>query len=422
MTSRGFLPLEKPVSGMVRVPGSKSITIRALAAAALAPGRSHLYGSLDADDPHVMAGVLRAMGVAVDTASDPWTVHGGAMRRPDGPLDAGESGLTARIAIALATCVDGEVVVDGRGRLRQRPMGPLVAALESQGIPVSSRGARLPVGIGGRGGLWGGEIHVDISFSTQFASALMLVAPTASNPVTLELDGPGGAVGYLEMTRLVMAWFGAEVRPTTTGFTVANTGYQPADVTVPADASAAVYPMVAAAITGSTVTIPGLSMTDAQPDLAVAGRLAEMGCVVTDESEGLTVTGPVGLEPIVADMKDAPDGALALAVACLFASGTSVISGLGTLRVKESDRLTAMAEGLGRLGAVVEVEGDSLAITPGRLVPNVMDAYGDHRVAMSLALAGLVVDGVEVAESEVVTKTWPGFWEAMGEWAGPNFR
>lgn len=414
-TPRGLAPAAGPIRASVKPPGSKSVTIRALAAAALAPGRSHLYGPLDADDTLAMAEVLRGFGVAVAVGSEPWTVdgRGSDLRTPDQVLDAGESGLTARIAIAMAALVDGEVTIDGVGRLRMRPLGPLLDALANQGVSFSASDGTLPVTVSGHGGLWGGEIAVDSTLSSQFVTALLLVAPTTREPTRLRIEGDRGAAGYVELTGRVMSGFGAEVDQTITGYEVPNTGYHPADFQVEPDVSAAVYPMVAAAITGGSTAIEGVWLDSLQPDIAVADRLRFMGCSVTEGETGLVIEGPEILDPIETDMAGAPDGALALAVACLFASAPSRITGLSTLRHKESDRLFAMSQEMEKLGARATVDGDTLRIDPGILRGATIDPHGDHRVAMSLALVGLRVGGVVIEHPEVVNKTWPGYWETM---------
>lgn len=401
------------VDGAIRVPGSKSAIIRALAIAALAPGRSLIHHAFESDDTKAMVRVLRAMGVEVDTSSDPWVVDGGTLRRPDEPLDCGESGLTARIAIGLATVVEGEVTVTGRGRLAERPMTPLVEAIRGQAVPVSAPTGGLPVTVTGTGGLWGGEIVVTTSDSTQFLSTLLLVAPTADNSVALRVDHRVGAFGYVEMTTEMMAVFGARPIETPLGYEIPDSGYRAAEYTVPPDASSAAYPAVAAAITGGQVELSGLTPRDRQPDMAVLGHLEDMGCRVESGENGVRVLGPETLFPLHADLEDAPDGALALAVACLFATGPSRLTGLATLRHKESDRLAAMVEGLSALGARVEAGSDFLELVPGGLRSGAVRAHGDHRVAMSLALAGLVLEGVEVDDPGVVAKTWPDFWDAM---------
>ena len=405
-----------PVDHRIRPPGSKSETIRALAAACLADGRSHLYGALDADDTMAMAGVIRALGVDVATNTEPWSVdgQGGRLSPPQLPLDARESGLCARIGLVLAGSADGTSVMQGRGRLGERPLSSLIATLRDLGVEID--GDRLPIEVTGHGRLWGGTIAIDCSETTQFATALMLAAPTMQEPALLELKGLTGSVGYLELTATTMRRFGASVERTFTGYEVENTGYQPADVVVEPDASAAAYPMVAAAITGGRVTIEGIPSDSRQPDLAVTRHLRTMGCETRSEAGEITVIGPTGpLQPLETDLSDTPDGALALAVACLFAKGVSRLSGLGSLRHKESNRLDALSQELSRLGAGARVEDDTLVVTPANLHPSVVDPHGDHRVAMALGLVGLVVPGIAVDAPGVVDKTWPGFWTMLDD-------
>lgn len=399
-----------PIDVTVRLPGSKSETIRALAAAALATGRSHLYGGLEADDPAAMAGALEALGVSVLRAGDPWAVDGtgGRLTRPDGPLDLNESGLSARIVMALASMVDGPVTLVGRGRLPERPMTGLVETLRALGVEVDSE--HLPMTVVGRGRLWGGVVSVDCTETSQYATALMLAAPTMEEPCDLEITGLEGSAGYLEVTAAMMRRFGAAVARTVTGFHIDNTGYTASDVVIEPDASAAVYPMVAAAITGGRAVITGLGTESRQPDMRIAHVLGDMGCAVTWSPREVTIEGSGRLEGIDVDMSDAPDGAMSIALAACLAEGESHIRGLGSLRHKESDRLAALSEEIGRLGGDASVDDDSLVIVPHPLSGGVVDSHGDHRIAMTMALAGLVVPDVVVANGGVVTKTWPDYW------------
>lgn len=408
-------PVDGPVDATVRLPGSKSITIRALTTAALANGRSHIYGGLEADDSAAMIGVLREFGVSTEQVSEPWTVDGkgGHLHAESGTVDAKESGLTARIALGLAAFTETSTTVMGRGRLLQRPIDALVDVLQSQGVPVHTSNGFLPATVSGQGGLWGGDITVDCSKSSQFATAVLLVSPLMTEPARVRLSGLAGSSGYLDSTLAVMEAFGASVERTITGFETSPSGYSPADYPVEPDASAAVYPMAAAAITAGQVRIPGLRLGTTQPDIAISRHLTAMGCLVTDTEEGLTVSGPDQLHPIDANLSDAPDGALGLAVVCAFAQGPSRLSGLHSLKYKESDRLASLARGLRRIGAAVELGEDSLTIGPGPLRAAVIDPHGDHRIAMSLAIAGLRVPGVDVESPAVVAKTWPGFWEML---------
>ena len=405
-----------PIDARVRPPGSKSETIRALAAASLAGGRSHLYEPLRADDPLAMCDALRALGVPVVSDGEPWTVpgSGGRLQEPEGPLEVGESGLSARILLAMAGFVSGTVRMVGRGRLPERPMGGIVDVLRSQGVVVS--GERIPIELTAVGRLAGGRIEVDCSESSQFASAVMLVSPVMSEPVVLDIVGLASSAGYLEITESTMRRFGAEITRTVTGYEIANDGYQAADVMIEPDASAAVYPMGIAAVTGGRVVIDGLGADSVQPDLRIASVLEEMGCQVQRDSDSVTIDARgARLRPVDVDLSDAPDGALAVAVTCLFADGVSRISGLGSLRHKESDRLSAISAEIGRIGGRAEVEGDTLAVGPGSLAAAEMDSHGDHRIAMAMAIAGVTLPGSRMSDAGVVSKTWPGFWDLVHE-------
>jgi len=412
---RTVQPALGPIDASIRPPGSKSHTIRALVVSALADGDSLLRAPLDADDTRAALGALGHFGVDIAAAGDSWRVtgSGGALEAPSGPVDAGASGLTARSVIALASLIHGTTTVVGRDRLPERPMSGLVDALNALGVQTSSVDGHLPVTVDG-GALPGGLVTVASHQTSQFASALLLVAPLAREEMVVIPQGLEGSRRYLELTISMMEEFGAVVEQVEAGYRVEPGGYRGTDVAIEPDASAAVYPMVAAAITGGRVTIEGLGAESLQPDLAVAGVLEQMGCALTQTGNATTVAATTdGLRPIEIDLSGSPDGSLAVAVAALFADGPSRLRGLGSLRHKESDRLASLAAEITRLGADATVVGDELIIVPGVLHPARVQTYGDHRVAMSFALVGLCVAGIEIADPEVVAKTWPSFWDML---------
>lgn len=399
----------------MRPPGSKSITNRALVLAALAaPGVTRLGSPLEADDTVAMRNALRALGVLIDDNDEPWLVlgTGGKLETPAETIDVGASGTTARFVTAVAALAEGPSVIDGTERMRQRPIAALAEALAQMGAEVSTPTGAPPARVKG-GSLRGGVVEVDASVSSQFASAVLMVAPLADSAVEVRLRGPVVSAPYLVGTVELMRQFGAEVEVGENVFTVQPTGYQKQHLEIEADASAAVYPAVAAAITGGTVSIEGIPSSSTQPDLAVLDALVEMGCVV-ERGDTIDVRGPGGdLQPVDVDMEAAPDGAMAVAVAALFADGPSRIRGLSTLRVKETDRLSALETELNRVGATVRIDGDSLVIAPGELHGATVSTYDDHRMAMSMALVGLVTEGIEISEPSVVTKTWPGYYDML---------
>jgi 3-phosphoshikimate 1-carboxyvinyltransferase len=419
-TPKLITPATGPLDALVRPPGSKSLTIRALAAAGLAHGSSRLLAPLDSDDTSFARTALGALGVQIIVEEDAWLIEGtgGRLAPSQAPLDAGPSGLTARILIGLSALVDGKTVITGRDRLPERPMLGIVDALTALGVRARAQDGSLPVEVHGTGRLPGGRAPVDTSQSTQFATALALVAPLASDPLRIELVGAQGAMGYLDLTSSVMRAFGVEISMSGKVLEVPNTGYRAATFPIEPDASAAVYPMLAAAMAGGRVTIDGLGTASRQPDMNVGGILEQMGCDVGMDGQTTTVSFAGGeLSPVDVDMSNCPDGALAIAVACLRASGTSRLRGLGSLRFKESDRLDALATELSRLGATAEVKGEDLEIRPGPITPTLVETYSDHRMAMSFAVLGLVCDGLEIANPGVVSKTWPGFWKMLADLA-----
>ncbi|MPZ51163.1 MAG: 3-phosphoshikimate 1-carboxyvinyltransferase [Acidimicrobiia bacterium] len=404
-----------PVDFQIHPPGSKSITNRALVCAALANGISRLHDPLNAEDTKVMRDAVRRLGITIDDVDDPWLVLGGDPLVGT-PIDVGASGTTARFITALAGLADGFSTIDGTERMRQRPIGALTDALHHMGIAATATNGFPPVSITG-GKPQGGVVNVDGSSSSQVVSAVMLIAPMADGPVDLRFVGEVTSRPYLDITTDVMGAFGATVQPTADGFRIEPTGYRRAELFIEADMSSAAYPLVAAAITGGHVTVRGVGRTTSQPDIVVVDALEKMGCAVRRGDDYLTVVGRRdGLKPIDIDLQDAPDAAQALAVAAVCASGPSSLSGLHTLRIKETDRLAALDNELTRVGAVTRVEGDTLHISPGDLRPAVIRTYDDHRMAMSFALLGLVTDGIVIEDPACVSKTWPDYFETLARW------
>jgi 3-phosphoshikimate 1-carboxyvinyltransferase len=409
-------PRVRPVEAVVRPPGSKSITNRALIVASLAQGVSRLEDALEADDTEAMRDCLSRLGVMIDDVADPWLIRGtgGELSVPTGTLDARGSGTTARFVGALAALVPGEVKVDGNTRMRQRPIEELESSLRAMGARASSVQGHLPLTVHG-GRLPGGPLEVDARRSSQFVSALLLVAPLAGSTTRLRLrDGILVSRPYVRSTVEVMRTFGAEVTEDEEGFLVEAGGYRAVDFLVEADASAAAYPLVAAAITGGMVAVAGIPAGSIQPDLALVPVLEEMGCTVRRGSDRLDLIGPAGpLRAIDIDLNQAPDAVLALAVAALFADGSSRLRNIGNLRHKETDRLAALETELIRVGARAWIEGDDLVVVPGPLRPAVVSTYNDHRMAMAFALVGLRQPGIIIADPGCVQKTWPGYFQML---------
>ncbi len=412
---RRVAPVEHRLDAVVRPPGSKSITNRALVVSSLVRegSVSRLTGPLEADDTVVMRQGLRRLGVMIDDVDDPWLVLGtGGQLTGDTVIDVGASGTTARFLTAVAALADAAVTIDGFPRMRQRPLGDLLDALTQLGADIRSETGSPPVSV--TGPVTGSKTVVAGNKSSQFLSAILMIAPMLGSEVEVGVSGGLVSRPYVSGTIQVMSAFGASVAESPASFLIEPTGYTKAHFDIESDASAAVYPAVAVAIAGGQVVIQGIPLTSIQPDLAILDVLEVMGCSVTRTDDAIVVSFEGdSLTAVDVDLSGAPDGALALAVACLFADGVSRLSGLGTLRVKETDRLAALVNEIRRVGAHAEIEGDTLVIEPGPLHGAVIETYDDHRMAMSFALAGLRVEGIEIADPGCVTKTWPGFFEAL---------
>ncbi len=409
-----------PVDGTIRVPGSKSLTNRALLCATLAGGTSTLTGVLLAEDTRVMMECLESLGGSFAVAGESITVvgTGGRLHAPRSPIYAGASGTTARFLTAAATLADGPSRIDGTPRMRRRPIGELVAALQDLGADVEAlgEGGFPPVRVGG-GGLPGGAAMIDARRSSQFVSAVALTAPYAGRDVSLEfLDGILISRPYVENTVEVMQVFGASIELTRTGLEVRRGGYKSQAFPIEPDASAAAYPLVAAAITGGSVRVRGFGRSSRQADLRILDVLEAMGCRVRWFEGGFSLEGPAeGLHGTDVDMGAMPDAVLAVAVAAAFATGPSRLTNIANLRIKETDRLAALETELRNLGADAEAGPDWLIVRSRAVHGTEIETYNDHRMAMAFSLAGLVLPGVVIRDPGCVEKTWPTFFEDMGQ-------
>lgn len=416
------LPIQTtgPVNGVIRPPGSKSITNRALVCAALANERSVLTGVLRSEDTDVMVAALRRLGVGIEIGAteDCLLVTGCGGRLPAEAVDlyVANSGTTARFLTAVAALGRGVYRFDGTRRMRERPIRDLLDALGQLGVEAVSELANgcPPVVVRGRSGLHGGRATIAGGVSSQFVSGLLMAAPYAETDVVLELQGNVVSEPYIDMTLAVMSAFGVSVgHDVPTRFVVpAAQRYRACHYAIEPDASAASYFFAAAAITGGTVTVEGLSRGSLQGDLAFCECLRQMGCHVCYGDDSVTVSGGA-LRGIDVEMGAISDTCQTLAVVALFAEGPTTVRGVVHIRHKETDRLAALAAELGRLGAGVRELPDGLVITPGDLHGVEIETYKDHRMAMSLALAGLKVPGVSIRDPGCVAKTYPRFFSDL---------
>ena len=433
MKSKRIQPATGPLDATVSIPGSKSLTNRALAIAALADGTTTLSEALYSDDTELMIACLQVLGIRVETDIEGCriVVHGcgGNIPASDGELFCGNSGTTIRFCTALCTLGKGHYTLDGNDRMRQRPIADLVGALRSTGAVIGYEGTDgfPPVTVRG-GGMRGSKITMLAPPSSQYVSAILMAAPYASGDIFLEIKETISAP-YLSMTARMMESFGVSVMSrisdSTTRFVVpAPQRYVASDYVIEPDASNASYFLAAPAIVGGRITVENLGTKSIQGDVRFVDVLEEMGCQVTREANKTTVRGPEApacLKGIDIDLNDMPDTAQTLAVVAMFADGPTLIRNVGSLRVKETDRLSALSNELKKLGAGVYTTEDSIEITPPQAFkPASIHTYDDHRMAMSFALAGLRIDGVAIEDPTCVNKTFPDFFdrfEAMYEWS-----
>jgi 3-phosphoshikimate 1-carboxyvinyltransferase len=416
-------PLTRPPTTRVRVPGSKSISNRALVLAALGepgPG-SKLCGVLRSEDTLVMIAALQALGFAVQTDWQSSTVQ---VRRDLGTtlipareanLYVANSGTTMRFLTALASLGQGRYRLDGVPRMRERPIEDLLAALRQLGVHASSeQNNGCPPVVIEADGLAGGRVRMRGDMSSQFLSGLLMAAPLARTPLTIEVEGLLVSVPYVTMTVEMMRRFGASVETDgATHFHVATrNGYRAQSYTIEPDATAASYFFGAAALTGGEVTVLGLTDDSLQGDVRFLHVLEQMGCQVTHGPKELTVRGGP-LRGISANMNDISDCVMTVAAVACFAEGPTTIHGVAHIRHKETDRLRALATELRRVGAGVEEFADGLTIHPQHLHGAIIETYNDHRMAMSMALIGLEVPGLVIKDPGCVSKTYPHFFDDL---------
>jgi 3-phosphoshikimate 1-carboxyvinyltransferase len=426
-------PVTRPVCATIRPPGSKSITNRALVCAALADGASTLRGALDSEDTQVMIESLGRLGIHIEsqqssrhaphavaangTRSAPATliVHGANGEIPAGGADlyCANSGTTIRFLTALAALGHGRFRLDGVERMRERPIADLLDGLNQLGArAMSENGNGCPPVVVQADGLPGGTAKLRGNISSQFLSAILMAVPGAHTPVHLTIAGTLVSLPYVQMTLEVMRAFGVDVEASADlqHFAIdAPQQYVACEYSIEPDASAASYFWAAAAITRGEVTVLGLSRESLQGDVGFVDCLERMGCEARQETDAITVAGRP-LHGIDADMNAISDTVQTLAAVALFAEGPTTIRNVGHIRHKETDRITALAAELCKLGAHVDERVDGLTIHPGALHSAAIDTYNDHRMAMSFAIAGLRIPGVRINNPQCVDKTYPAFF------------
>jgi 3-phosphoshikimate 1-carboxyvinyltransferase len=402
-----------PLTGQVAAPTSKSVTNRVLLLAALAEGTSVIRDPLRSDDAAAMIGAVRAFGAAVTEHGDGTlevTGTGGRPRAPERPVDARLSGTTMRFVTALGALADGPSVITGAPPLLRRPIGPLLDGLWHLGAVGEGWPERPPVRLTG-GGLDGGHVDFVRETSTQYASAVLMVAPYARGNVTVLANRSSTAAGYLDLTVDVMRAWGAEVHDIGAGWTVtAGTGYTAQEWTVEHDASAAAHLYALAVATAGEVTVTNAAST-LQPDAGITEVLAAMGADVVVDGRGVTVTGAQRLITVDVDLHGMPDQVTTVAALAALADGTTRIRGVEVARGHETDRLAALATELAKVGVHVEEGPGALTIRGGSAHgPASLATYDDHRLAMAFAALAARVGDVCIEDPGCVAKTYPGFW------------
>lgn len=414
------------LSGSVPIPGSKSHTIRALLVASLAVGESRIAAALDSEDTAACVRVLRGLGARIDGEpgagglSISVTGTGGALDRPTADLDCANSGTTLYLALSAAALAGVPVGFTGDEQLRRRSAGPLLRALEAMGATVERRGSGDCVPFTITGPLRGGSVSIECPTS-QYLSSLLLAAPLA--PQGMEIDVP--LLNERPYVELTLSWLDSQgiewSRDGWRRFSVpGGQAYRAFEASVPADFSSATFFLVAAAVTGSTVTLEGIDMNDAQGDKEVVRILERLGCTVTTAARSITISGPGGgagraaLSGGEVDLNAIPDALPALAIAGTVCSAPLRLVNVPQAREKETDRIAVMARVIGDLGGEADELPDGLVVHPRRLRGGESDSAGDHRVAMAAAVAGLCADApVTVTNAGVAAITFPGFYELL---------
>jgi 3-phosphoshikimate 1-carboxyvinyltransferase len=404
MKSLTLVPVTHPLRGTVHPPGSKSITNRVLLLAGLASGESRLTGALKSDDTRYMAEALRAMGVAVDEPdATTFVVHGtGVLSPPEKPLFLGNAGTATRFLTAALALGHGHYVVDGDEHMRKRPIQPLVDALRSLGVDISTPTGCPPVTINAKGQFSADSVNIDAGLSSQYVSALLMAAPLAGKDFDIRLSGDDiGARGYIDLTLAAMREFGAQVtQHSSSHWRVAPTGYKATAFRIEPDASAATYLWAAEVLTGGNIDLGTEHFT--QPD-----------------AKAMDVINTYPNMPAIIDGSQMQDAVPTLAVLAAFNTTPVRFVGIANLRVKECDRIRALSLGLNAIvEGLAEEAGDDLIVNgdptlAGQTHPARIDTFADHRIAMSFALAGLRIIGITILDPDCVSKTYPAYWDAL---------
>lgn len=419
-----------PLNCTVEVPGSKSITNRALLMAALSDGECTLKGVLFSDDSRHFLTSLIALGyiIEVNEVEKYVVIHGTGAQLPkkEAVIDVGSAGTAARFLTAMLALSDGEYTIEASEQMKKRPMLPLFEALASMGAEFTflEKEGHLPVKVKGAsfgGKKPAGEVKIDISKSTQFLSALLMVAPMLKDGLKIHITSEKTDGSYIRITSKMMHQFGCNVVHEGNLYEIgAGESYMPGTYQIEPDVSAACYFYAAAALTGGHVIVKNVHSTSMQGDMKFIDVLKQMGCAVTEEREGICVTGPKDgiYSGVDIDMNDFSDQTMTLAALAPFAQTQTYIRNIGHIRLQESDRIHAIVTELTKLGIDVKEEESAILINPGKVCPGVVSTYDDHRMAMAFALLGIRAEGIVIDNCECCKKTFEDYFQVLDKVLG----
>lgn len=407
----------------IKAPPSKSYTHRALFVSALAEGRSKIIDPLISDDTNYTITCLKQLGIKIKEEPNNEGLifviegSGGNLKEPTASLYIGNSGTTLRFLMATSSLVNGVVTIDGDEEVKKRPVKGLEDSLKKLGIVIDSNRGCPPVRITSKGTI-GGETVLEPRESSQYLSALLMASPYSRPSMKIKVTGQVPSSPYVEMTLDVMEKFGVRVqRKDFSEFFISPSKYIGREYIVEGDYSNSSYFMAIAAISGGKVKIENLNKNSKQADKVFVDILEKMGCEVSWSDNSLVLKGG-DLKGIDIDMKKSPDIVPTLAIVSAFAKGPTRIYNIETLRFKETDRLSAVANELSKIGCKIEEGSDYMIITPDKLNGAEIETYKDHRMAMSFAVAGLFIEGIKILDPDCVSKSYPAFWKDFSKICG----
>ncbi len=401
----------------ITIPGSKSLTNRAIVIASLSGGTSKINNVSNSFDSQIIIKAMKKLGVKIMTNKNELLIMGnrGVFSKFNGKINVGNAGTVARFLTALCCVIPGKIIIDGSERIRERPIKELVEALKNIGAKtkyLDSPGF-LPLEINGNS-ILGGEVSIDGSISSQFISALMMIAPVLDKGLIINITGRKISSSYIDLTIELMKKFGVKVEKIKNNkYVIKKQSYKKANYVVEGDLSGASYFFAAAAITGKAIKIKNINPKSIQGDKFFPYLLEKMGCRIKKniKENSIEAVGAKKLRGITVDMENMPDTAQTLAVVAAFAKGKTKITGLSTLKVKETNRLLALKNELNRMGIKSDITDDSITIEGGNPRKATIETYGDHRMAMAFAVAKLKVPELIIRNPEVVEKSFPDFWD-----------